>query len=394
MPRKWWYDNEYSLPTRKLYLNLIEPITHEYDIQNKYDFKFLSESDLEKYNQHSEKYFWFKVGEILDLDTNIEIIKYINKHNLSENEYALEILSQLSQYIHREKLLNYYLEDEQDPDKVLDIFIRTNSGGTPLSFSDLLMSIASANWKELDARKEIEKLVDEIYQIGNANFIINQDFVLKTCLVLFVSDIRFQLKNFTHENINQFEKKWKDIRKGIVSAFKLFACLGFNDKNFRAKNAAIPVIYYIFFNQLVDCISKPTYKNHENKVRIKKWLILSFVKSIFGGQSDVVLKKMRDVLEENKGEEFPDDALISAFKNDPSRNYGFDDEFIDGLLESKKGSNNAHYLLHLLYSHLDLNQELHQDHLHPESIFIDEEKLNANTRKKYHGNNNGKRCID
>ncbi len=47
-------------------------------------------------------------------------------------------------------------------------------------FSDLLMSIASANWKKIDARKEIDNLVAEIYRIGRPGFIVDKDFVLKT----------------------------------------------------------------------------------------------------------------------------------------------------------------------------------------------------------------------
>ena len=37
-----------------------------------------------------------------------------------------------------------------------------NSGGTPLSYSDLLLSIAVAQWSKLDARQEIHGLVDEL----------------------------------------------------------------------------------------------------------------------------------------------------------------------------------------------------------------------------------------
>ena len=54
------------------------------------------------------------------------------------------------------------LEKSQELDKVLNHFIRVNSGGTPLSYSDLLLSIASAQWKTLDAREEITSFVDEI----------------------------------------------------------------------------------------------------------------------------------------------------------------------------------------------------------------------------------------
>ena len=50
--------------------------------------------------------------------------------------------------------LSYYTESAQSLDRVLDIFIRVNSQGQPLSKSDLLMSIATAQWKG-DAREEI-----------------------------------------------------------------------------------------------------------------------------------------------------------------------------------------------------------------------------------------------
>ncbi len=379
MPRKWWKDTEECIPTRMLYLNLVSSIDQEYDNQKEFDFRFLSKQDLEKYSKDSLNYFWFKVGDILNLYPSEMVEEYINENELMGNEYACNTLRKLFYVIHEQEVLNYYLQEEQEPDKVIEIFIRTNSGGTQLSFSDLLMSIASANWKEYDARKEIEKLVSEVYDIGQSQFIINKDFVLKTCLVLFVDNIRFQLKNFTYENINKFETNWPKIRKSIISAFMLFKSLGFNDKTFRAKNAAIPIIYYIYHSNLEEDIASPIYKNKENKEKIAKWLNITFIKSIFGGQSDSILKKMKDVLSRNLGKTFPYRELIDEFKNDPARNYSFDDEFIDGLIESEKDSNNAYYILHLLYSNLDFsNQDFHQDHLHPATIFTDQEKF-----KKY-----------
>ncbi|WP_300390604.1 DUF262 domain-containing protein [Fusobacterium sp.] len=376
MPRKWWKDNEECIPTRELYLNLIVPINQEYDNQKEFDFRFLSKFDLEKFNKDKDKdkdkYFWFRVGEILNLD----IDKFINNNNLRSNDYACKTLFQLHSVIHSKKLINYYLQEEQEPDKVLEIFIRTNSGGTPLSFSDLLMSIATSNWKEKDARSEMNKLIEEVYEIGHSSFIIDKDFILKSCLFLFVDDIKFQLKNFTYENVNKFEINWNKIRSSIIAAFSLFNSLGFKDKTFRAKNAAIPVIYYIYYNNLETIIFSAIYKDKENKSRIAKWLILTFIKSIFGGQTDSVLKKMRTVLKENLGVKFPDKELMEIFKNDPARNYNFDDEFIDKLLEAEKDSTTAYYILHLLYSDLDFsNHEFHQDHLHPATIFVEKEKF-------------------
>ena len=37
------------------------------------------------------------------------------------------------------------LETVQDPNKVMDIFVRVNSGGNTLSYSDLLLSMATTN---------------------------------------------------------------------------------------------------------------------------------------------------------------------------------------------------------------------------------------------------------
>lgn len=375
MPRKWLKNNEDCLPTRKLYLNLIEPVKQQYDNQKTFDFRFLSKDDLKKYNNAHDDYFWFEVGQILDIDSKDKVESYLKDKSLYENEYANKTLFKLYEAIHAKPLINYYLQEEQEPDVVLDIFIRANSGGTPLSFSDLLMSIASANWKKIDARKEIDSIVEEINGIGRPGFLIDKDFVLKTCLVLFVDNIRFQLKNFTYENVQLFERHWEEIKKSIIAAFTLFEKLGFNNSTFRAKNAAIPIIYYIYYKNLADIIVKANY-DAKDKETITKWLILTFIKSIFGGQTDTVLITMRKVLKETNIKKFPAQELMDAFKNDPARNYSFDDEFLDGLLEAQKDSNDAFYVLHLLYPNLDYyNQTFHQDHLHPATIFRDSNKL-------------------
>lgn len=382
MPRKWWKDTEECLPTRKLYLNLGAPVKQQYDNQKAYDFRFLSRSDLEKFHNAQDGSIWFEVGEILDLDSTKKVMRYISDKNLTDNDYAYDTLSTLFEAIHVKRLINYYLQEEQEPDKVLDIFSRTNSGGTPLSFSDLLMSIASANWKNINARKEIDGIISEIYGIGRPGFLIDKDFVLKTCLVLFVDNIKFQLKNFTFENVQLFETNWGKVKKSIVAAFTLFEKLGFNNSTFRAKNAAIPVIYYIYYNDLSDSIVKATYDKDDRKT-ITKWLTLTFIKSIFGGQTDSVLVSMRKVLKETKGKKFPAKELMDAFKNDPARNYSFDDEFIDGLLEAQKDSSDAFYILHLLYPDLDyFNQDFHQDHLHPATTFSSTDKLEASIPEK------------
>ena len=153
---------------------------------------------------------------------------YINGEQLYDNEYAEDTLLLFYERVHKDPLINYYLQEEQDPDNVLEVFLRTNSGGTPLSFSDLLMSMTTANWK-IDAREEITDIVKQVSNYGKPPFKINKDFVLKTCLYLFVSDIKFKVRNFKIENILKFEDNWDKIKRSIISAFNLLEKMGFND---------------------------------------------------------------------------------------------------------------------------------------------------------------------
>lgn len=367
-PYKRWNNDENSLPTRELYLNIKEPINQEYDNQKKYDFRFLSKMDLKRLS-NEDKYNWFKVGETLSFKNITDVYKYINKEGLMDNEFSIDVLNLMYQRFNQEASINYFLETEQDPDKVLEIFIRTNSGGTPLSFSDLLMSIASANWKKIDARSEIEDTVNKVFNISNAGFRIDKDFVLKTCLVLFIDNIKFELKNFGYENVQIFEDNWYEIKDSIITTFNLLYRLGFNNNTFRAKNAAIPIIYYIYHNDLSEDIIKANYNQADLK-KIKKWINLSFIKSIFAGQTDTILTRIRNILRDNIGLEFPLEQIVDRFKNDPTKNYSLDDDFIDNILTSPYGSNDAYYLLTFLHPDLDYyNQDFHMDHLHPASSF-------------------------
>jgi hypothetical protein len=69
--------------------------------------------------------------------------------------------------IHDRDLITYYEEENQSLEQVLNIFIRMNSGGTPLSYSDLLLSVAVAQWEKVDAREAIHSLVDEMNKQGD-----------------------------------------------------------------------------------------------------------------------------------------------------------------------------------------------------------------------------------
>ncbi len=382
LPRKWWNDNEESLPTRHLYINLIQPAQRGNDIQDEYEFKFLTRKEVqslsEKTGPNGKKLnVWFPVNKITSFKRGVDFNKYIVQESIAGilEDYGVNTLWCLYKCINEDKLITYYQEVEQDPDKVLNIFVRTNGGGTPLSISDLLMSIASANWTKIDARTEIGKLIKEINNIARPGFVVSKDFILKTFLVLYSDNIRFKVANFDRHNIAIFEQHWDEVRASIISAFRLFEKLGFNNDNFRAKNAAIPVIVYIHNNKLSGYIETSKYEEKESgrdDLRvIANWLVMTFLKSIFGGQTDGVLKSMRDIVNANPvGGKFPAKEIIKAFADNPAKNYSFDDNQLKGMLRSRYGSNEAFYILRLLYPEVvGLYENLHEDHLHAASNF-------------------------
>ena len=365
-PRLHEENTERVYPTRHLYLNIEKPLENEEDGRI-FEFKFLTKLEFE-----SNRKVWFRVSEILALSDDFEFNKYLDNNNLKINEFTYRSLATLKNVIHSKPIVNFFLETEQSIDKALNIFIRINSGGEPLNFSDLIMSIAVANWDKKDARKEIHTLVDNVRDKG---FSISKDFILKAFLYLHSKDIKFKVTNFSKSNAIEFEKEWDKIRDAVLSVFDLVKSFGFSDSTLTSKNALIPVIYYLYHKDL--------YKDFHTKIAhvidrdaIKKWLHVALIKRIFGGTSDSVLSQIRkgftnDVAKaaiEFDISAFPVDVINANIKRDT----GISDEFIADILLTQKDDMYAFSILALLYPNLDYkNNSFHKDHMHPENKFAD-----------------------
>lgn len=333
--KKKWEDTEWSIPTRHLYINISNELKDEED-GRVYEFKFLKKDDtnLKDVYEDEKNIFWFKVGKILELQNFATFNKFVREYDF--NDFGNETLARLQEVIHSDRLINYFLEKEQDLDKALNIFIRINSGGEPLNFSDLIMSIAVANWKNTDARQAIHNLVDNIRDKG---FNISKDFILKVFLYLYSKDIKFKVTNFSKENAKDFEEKWCDIRNAILEVFDLIKTFGFTDSSLTSKNALIPVVYYIYHKSIVKDFSvSKSYENDRNI--IKKWLHIMLIKMVFGSSSDSILSQIRhaftDDYDNNKISEnireFPFEKISANIKKDIS----ISDDFMDVLLSTQK----------------------------------------------------------
>ena len=373
--RRKMENTEWSIPTRRLYLNYQSHLGEQEDGRI-FEFSFLKDSDTKQVDLYNNK--WFRVGKIMDLKNISKFNKYATENSLSE--FSIDILARLQEVIHSDRIINYFLEKEQNLDKVLNIFIRINSGGEPLSFSDLLMSIAVANWTQKDAKKEIHNLVDNIRDKG---FSISKDLVLKTFLFLYSSDIKFRVTNFSIDNAKEFEEEWENIRDSILSAFDLIKTFGLTDYTLTSKNAILPIIYYIYHKNIYrDYSTKIEFK--EEREIIKKWLHIVLIKKIFGGQADVltqIRKAFSSDIKKNKIDSiitsFPIDSILKSIKKDTT----VGDDFIEELLYSQKDDQYTFSTLSLLYPNLDYkNNNFHKDHTHPEASYG---KLPTELQEKY-----------
>ena len=361
-PRLWW-NNPDAFPQKKLYLNLCTGPSED-DEEMEYELRFLT--NTEATTTPDPEQHWFLVRNVLDMDPVLGIIEYLQEANLATNKQAARTLARLHKVVHTDTLINYYEEKDQDLDKVLNIFIRANSGGTPLSYSDMLLSIATAQWRNRDARETIYGFVDDINRIGQG-FNFSKDLVLKAGLVLIdAPDIRFKVTNFRARNMTTLEDKWDSVSTSLQMAAQLLAGFGFSDRTLSANNVLIPVAYYLALRGFEK--SYLTSSIHAaDRHSLRFWVLRSLVKAgVWGSGLDTLLSALRNALREGTNGRFPDASIESAMAR-LGKSLRFDEEEIDHLSESPS---NVFSILALLYG--DINNtisDVHVDHVFPRSRF-------------------------
>ncbi|MBW8038706.1 MAG: DUF262 domain-containing protein [Planctomycetes bacterium] len=362
MPYFRW-NSDHAFPKRRLYLNLLAEPDEERDMA--YEFKMLQDDDAKV---RDDNHFWFRVGQILQFDDSFYVIDYCNKNNLvgPDLRHPSAILHKLWKIILDSQVINHFLEEEHNLEKVLNIFIRVNSGGTQLSYSDILLSIAVAQWQDYDAREEIYSLVDELNQIGES-FTFNKDFILKSCLVLSdVKSIAFKIISFNKENMQKIEENWNNVKEALDKTVRLLSVWGYSRDTLVSNNAIIPLAYYILRKGNPKGIITSTDYSADRE-RMQRWLMRALLKRTFGGQSDNVLTKTRRVIAETS-DSFPEDKIYESLRG-TAKSMAFDEDQIDGLLDTRYGHSGTFTVLALLYPWLKFDQHFHIDHIFPRSMF-------------------------
>ena len=368
LPYKWWNSSD-AFPKRALALDLLAPPEPDEE-GSRYTFEFVNEDRIGSENAR----LWFKVSEIMSYSTMNpapDMLDWISDQGLDtgRQRLAFRTLNRLHQAICVEPVVAYYEEKGQCIERVLTIFIRCNRGGTPLSYANLLLSIAVSQWDKLDARKEIHGLVDEMNKI-RPGLLFDADFVLKAGLMLTdIASVGFRVENFTHENMADLENNWSDIRQALLETVELVDSFGFDSRTIRATNSLLPIAYYLY--------KKGAPRNFETSDRylndrkiIRGWLTRSILKEsgIWGSGLDTLLTWLREVIRNSSGSEFPA-AVLRTVMAVRGKTLDFVEEEIEDLADMRLGDRRIFPLLTMLFPHLESHDGSDIDHVFPKSRF-------------------------
>lgn len=315
--------------------------------EDNYQFEFHAKAPA-----NDKDHFWFKVGDILELGS---VWNYAQEHDIKDN--ALKLLERLNKAFHTKQLISFFEEKEKDLDKVLNIFIRVNSGGVKLSYSDLLMSILTASFSS-DIREKMNELVDALKDKGFPN--MGQDQVLKTCLLLVGSNTEFKLKNFNKPNIKKIEDNWEKITESIYNAAKLLETFGYAGYLSSAYILS-SLAYFYFLNPKMD-------KNDEEQAL--KFVRNAQITSYFSSTTDTKLSTIAHSIKEAR--------TFEAFNHNLAKHQTNPLKITNDAIEDMVFSN-SHFrvfpVLQILYSNLNYKTTIFQiDHIYPKSKFNEKNK--------------------
>lgn len=312
----------------ELYFNVLSgAIENEEGIL--YEFCFLPKQyghvKLEEEDTASEIKLWVNIKKVYEADIGMSekrklFVKSIIERNPKLKSYEDKIddnIDKFDEVLKDQGMINYFPEDENSYERVLDIFVRTNAGGTKLSYSDLLFSRIKLHWDQ--AREEFSNLISEI---NKRNFEFDTDFILKASLVFFstkTEEIRFNNVNNLNKNLISLTRdNWHDIVGSIKLTADLLDRFMITDKKMLPSyNALIPILYWIFKNK------KRGYRDDSDADRaeltkIRIWLTKALLSGVFGGQSDTALYKCKEAIDVSLGDIFPAQKIqdkISEMKN-------------------------------------------------------------------------------
>lgn len=359
-----------------------------------YGFSFLADTP-----KPDTEHYWFRVGKILDFDSEDAFYEFLDQEEeklpddvtRGQTRVFRRNMERLYRAVWKDEVIAFYTEQNQDYDRVLDIFVRANEGGTKLSKSDLLLSMVTLNWSGINAREEIFRFVDRINMELTRRNNFDKDFIMKTCLVVTDLPVAYKIQNFNLQNLQKIRDRWEDIKSAIERAVDLVNFFGIDRDNLTSANALIPLIYYLSYRPGLTLRGSTPFEVR-NSYLVRKWVGAALLNGVFGGSSDNLLRDSRTVLKGLDGNEadFPAHGINEVAERSGRTAY-FGDYAVDNVTLLRYGQRLTFLALTLLYEDNSWGTlTYHQDHIFPQSMFkprtLEEAELDQDQINDYRDN--------
>lgn len=359
-----------------LYLNLDNPLNSNGEddslssTENFYNFKFMSEDNANKLIAKGQH--WIRVSEAYSHDFNPTA--YIVKKGLQSNQFAMDVIQKLSDVFKRDDILNaYVISDDKDLQHVLNVFVRTNSGGKPLTKGDLLLSVITVNWADNNQGNARDYVQDIISKVSSYGYKVDKDWVLGCMLYVLDREVKLSVSSFDTQTASEIEQKKKSIADSIESACLLLNRYGMLERGLTTKLALYPIVYHIYK------YFKGTIKGYTNGVQLpvesgvfvqmRTWLFRAIVKNLFEAGTAETLQVIQAIQRSTGSADcFPLDKIIAA-----KTKLIVNDDDIKALLHTEK--KRAFPVLNIIYStskdraYLSAKTDYDIDHIHAKTLF-------------------------
>lgn len=368
--KRW--QNPDSWVRQNLYLDLMKDASDEESESDiTYGLSFFATMPTAQDTSH-----WFPISSIMQFDDKDQFDNYLEKlldslesKNVSRTDCRIveRNLKKLYHAVWVDESIAYFTETSRSLERVLDIFVRANEGGTKLSKSDLLLSTITTTWGDLNAREEIYRYVEYLNSGLARNNSLDKDWVMKACLVLSDLPNAYKVSNFTKKNLDLIRENWEGIKSALEMTVRLANDFGIDRETLTSANALLPIAYY-FFKTSVRFNS--TEAKHVEAVRaMHRWLVKALLASTFGGSSDGTISQSRKIIQESliSCDDFPERALLIGLRRQSHIDFT-DPRSLDDLLALNYNEWTCFFALSLLHPDTRWGStQYHVDHIFPQA---------------------------
>lgn len=181
--------------------------------------------------------------------------------------------------------------------RILEIFVRVNSGGTKLTAGDLMFAAMKEGWDDIEER--VEQTVD---LLNGGRLSIDSDFVLKALLLAHGKGAQVHTDKFSgpsgEELLKRMEASWdkseqafQELRDFMVHHLRLSS-----SRLIRSYNALIPLFDYLLHNPKPDEGSRAQMAAYFHKAQLFGW---------YSSQTDATLDALHTIVGKSGLKPFP-----------------------------------------------------------------------------------------